>query len=62
MQDTSKNYDGLEFVSPITEILYIHSKVMIIDDSICILGSANINDRSLLGDRDSELCVVIEDG
>ena len=38
---------------PVTEIIYIHSKLMIVDDSKVILGSANINDRSLLGDRDS---------
>jgi phospholipase D1/2 len=38
---------------PVTEQLYIHSKLMIIDDQKVILGSANINDRSLLGDRDS---------
>ncbi|KAF2367478.1 Phospholipase D-like domain [Trinorchestia longiramus] len=47
---------------PVTEIVYIHSKLMIVDDMICIVGSANINDRSLRGDRDSELCVVIDDG
>ena len=34
---------------------------MIIDDRIALIGSANINDRSLLGSRDSELAVVIED-
>ncbi|KAL7218071.1 hypothetical protein ACSBR2_011359 [Camellia fascicularis] len=35
---------------------YVHSKIMIIDDciSISLIGSANINDRSLLGSRDSE--------
>ena len=38
---------------PVTEILYIHSKLMIVDDKNMIIGSANINDRSLLGDRDS---------
>jgi phospholipase D1/2 len=31
---------------------------MIIDDETIICGSANINDRSLLGDRDSELAVI----
>lgn len=25
------------------------------------MGSANINDRSLIGDRDSEIAMVIED-
>ncbi|CAF1211187.1 unnamed protein product, partial [Adineta ricciae] len=45
----------------VTEIIYIHSKLMIIDDRMAICGSANINDRSLLGIRDSEFCVVIND-
>ena len=44
-----------------TEIVYVHSKLMIIDDRMAICGSANINDRSLLGKRDSEVCVVIND-
>lgn len=43
----------LEGKNPVTEILYIHSKLMIVDDEKVILGSANINDRSLLGKRDS---------
>ncbi|KAK3885465.1 hypothetical protein Pcinc_010323 [Petrolisthes cinctipes] len=46
---------------PISELIYIHSKLMIVDDCKVIAGSANINDRSLKGDRDSELCLVIED-
>ena len=33
---------------------------MIVDDKRLIIGSANINDRSLLGSRDSELAVCIE--
>ncbi|XAR57043.1 Phospholipase D [Bertholletia excelsa] len=41
--------------------VHVHSKIMIIDDSISLIGSANINDRSLLGSRDSEIGVVIED-
>jgi phospholipase D1/2 len=28
---------------------------------MCICGSANINDRSLQGTRDSEICIVIND-
>lgn len=39
--------------TPSTEIIYVHSKLMIVDDTCTIIGSANINDRSLLGDRDS---------
>lgn len=30
---------------------------MIIDDNISIIGSANINDRSMNGIRDSEIAV-----
>jgi phospholipase D1/2 len=43
---------------PKTEIVYVHSKMMLVDDRMAIVGSANINDRSLLGDRDSEVAVV----
>ncbi|KAG0234011.1 hypothetical protein BGW42_006992 [Actinomortierella wolfii] len=45
----------------VTEELYIHSKLMIVDDRIIICGSANINDRSQLGYRDSEIAMIIED-
>lgn len=47
--------------TPTTEIIYIHSKLMIIDDEIVLMGSANINDRSLLGNRDSEIAMLTED-
>lgn len=46
---------------PVTEQIYIHSKMMIVDDQIVVVGSANINDRSMLGCRDSEFGIVIED-
>ena len=46
---------------PVTEIIYIHSKLMIVDDRVALIGSANINDRSMLGNRDSELAVTIEE-
>ncbi|KAF5673758.1 phospholipase [Fusarium heterosporum] len=45
----------------VSEELYIHSKLLIADDRIVICGSANLNDRSQLGDHDSEIAVVIED-
>lgn len=45
---------------PITELIYVHSKLMIVDDKVVICGSANINDRSLIGKRDSEVAVIIE--
>ena len=31
---------------PKTEIIYIHSKLLIADDEVVIMGSANLNDRS----------------
>lgn len=45
----------------VTEQLYVHAKVMIVDDRSCIIGSANINERSMLGNRDSEVAVVVRD-
>ena len=35
---------------------------MIVDDNIAICGSANVNDRSMSGGRDSELAMVITKG
>ncbi|GAA5895994.1 hypothetical protein JCM5296_003164 [Sporobolomyces johnsonii] len=45
----------------VTEETYIHSKLMIIDDRRVIMGSANLNDRSQNGDRDSEIACMYED-
>lgn len=47
--------------SLVTEQLYIHAKCMIVDDRIVIIGSANINERSLLGSRDSEVAAIVRD-
>jgi phospholipase D1/2 len=35
--------------------IYVHSKMVIVDDAIAMIGSANINQRSLDGARDSEI-------
>lgn len=35
-------------------------QLMIVDDCYLIMGSANVNDRSMLGSRDSELAIFIE--
>src|SRR2546426_374514 len=43
------------------EQVYIHGKVCIVDDRLAIIGSANINERSQRGDRDSEIAAVIRD-
>jgi phospholipase D1/2 len=45
----------------VSEQIYVHSKLIIVDDRVVIVGSANINDRSMLGDRDSEMCLFIQD-
>lgn len=47
--------------SLVTEQLYIHAKIMVVDDRYAIIGSANINERSMLGERDSEIAAVIYD-
>ncbi|EEE56196.1 hypothetical protein OsJ_05155 [Oryza sativa Japonica Group] len=38
-------------------MIYVHSKGMIVDDEYVIVGSANINQRSLAGSRDTEIAV-----
>ncbi|OMJ16123.1 Phospholipase D1 [Smittium culicis] len=48
-------------VQVVSEQVYVHCKLMIVDDRHIIIGSANINDRSMLGNRDSEVCAIIED-
>ncbi|XP_023593697.1 phospholipase D1 isoform X3 [Trichechus manatus latirostris] len=45
----------------VTELIYVHSKLLIADDNTVIIGSANINDRSMLGKRDSEIAVIVQD-
>ncbi|KAF3007611.1 Phospholipase D1 [Curvularia kusanoi] len=45
----------------VTEQLYIHAKIMVVDDRVAIIGSANINERSMLGSRDSEVAAIIRD-
>ncbi|WP_189458744.1 phospholipase [Jeongeupia chitinilytica] len=56
-----RNWDMLDG-KPVTEQIYVHSKLVIADDLVAVLGSANINDRSLQGDRDSELAIWVKDG
>ncbi|KAL4869922.1 hypothetical protein BDV12DRAFT_208212 [Aspergillus spectabilis] len=41
----------------VSEELYVHSKVLISDDRVMICGSANLNDRSFKGSRDSEIAL-----
>jgi len=50
-----------ELNSYVSELVYVHSKVMIVDDRRVIMGSANINERSQKGHGDSEIALVVED-
>ncbi|KAK9366044.1 hypothetical protein V1509DRAFT_631086 [Lipomyces kononenkoae] len=45
----------------VTEQLYIHAKAMIVDDRVALIGSANINERSMRGSRDSEVAAFVRD-
>ena len=45
----------------VTEQIYIHSKLLIVDDAVAIVGTANINDRSLTGNGDTEIAAVVVD-
>ncbi|KAJ1386116.1 Phospholipase D/Transphosphatidylase [Sesbania bispinosa] len=38
-------------------MIYVHAKGMIVDDEYVIIGSANINQRSLDGSRDTEIAM-----
>ncbi|CAI9113994.1 OLC1v1037458C4 [Oldenlandia corymbosa var. corymbosa] len=38
-------------------MIYVHTKMMIVDDEYIIIGSANINQRSMDGARDSEIAM-----
>ncbi len=43
-------------------MVYVHSKFMIVDDRYFILGSANLNERSQNGGRDSEIACGVWPG
>eukprot|EP00245_Coleochaete_scutata_P013408 TRINITY_DN543_c1_g4_i4.p1 TRINITY_DN543_c1_g4~~TRINITY_DN543_c1_g4_i4.p1 ORF type:complete len:819 (-),score=153.50 TRINITY_DN543_c1_g4_i4:387-2843(-) len=38
-------------------MVYVHAKMMVVDDEYVIIGSANVNQRSMAGDRDTELAM-----
>ncbi|KAG2331491.1 hypothetical protein Bca52824_002671 [Brassica carinata] len=38
-------------------MIYVHSKGMIVDDEFVLIGSVNINQRSLEGTRDTEIAM-----
>ena len=48
---TSDSYKHRRFM------IYVHSKGMIVDDEYVIIGSANINQRSMDGSKDTEIAM-----
>jgi phosphatidylserine/phosphatidylglycerophosphate/cardiolipin synthase-like enzyme len=58
---TSLRAHGHMLAGPVSEQVYVHSKLLIVDDRLVIIGSSNLNDRSMCGDRDSEIAVVVKD-
>ncbi|GGX92731.1 phospholipase D-like domain-containing protein [Pseudoduganella dura] len=38
--------------------IYIHSKLLIVDDVFCTLGSANLNQRSMIGDSELNMATI----
>ena len=48
---------GEVFRQTMRQMIYVHSKMMIVDDAYINVGSANINERSMAGTRDSEIAV-----
>lgn len=59
--DTSK-CSPLDSSKPFPDIpIYVHSKLLIVDDFIMVTGSANVNDRSMTGTVDTEIAVTIVD-
>ncbi|CAG8504405.1 15519_t:CDS:2, partial [Acaulospora colombiana] len=59
--DLAGDYENDPTGAYVTEEILIHSSLLIADDRTVIIGSANLNDRSLNGDHDSEIAAIIED-
>ena len=38
-------------------MIYLHAKGMVVDDELVVIGSANINQRSMDGSRDTEIAM-----
>jgi phospholipase D1/2 len=57
----AQGHAELEKENFVQEELYIHAKLLIADDKTVICGSSNINDRSQIGNHDSELSIVLQD-
>lgn len=57
----ARNFGQIPNGPMVSEQIYVHSKCLVADDNVAIIGSANINDRSLMGDRDSEIAAMVVD-
>ena len=57
LEDPAPGSLGEIFRRTMRQMIYVHSKMMIVDDAYIIVGSANINERSMAGTRDSEIAV-----
>merc|ERR1712062_327818 len=55
--DPPKSKMEIKFRETLRQMITVNSKMMIVDDSYIIVGSANINERSLSGRRDTEIAV-----
>jgi phosphatidylserine/phosphatidylglycerophosphate/cardiolipin synthase-like enzyme len=44
------------------EDIYVHAKLMIVDDELVVLGSANVNQKSMTHDSEVDIAVVDADG
>jgi phospholipase D1/2 len=58
-------YDRLRFCTPVTAggaDIYVHAKVLVVDDSLLRVGSSNINNRSMGLDTECDLAVEAREG
>lgn len=55
LSSTFNNSIAAKMRNSLRLMIYVHSKMAIFDDEYIILGSANINERSMNGNRDTEM-------
>ncbi|XP_016192149.1 phospholipase D alpha 1 [Arachis ipaensis] len=56
-QKENKDNDYMNAQKARRFMIYVHSKMMIVDDKYIIIGSANMNERSMNGGRDTEIAM-----
>jgi phospholipase D1/2 len=54
---TNSSYQVSDSFNQRRFMIYVHAKGMIVDDEYVIVGSANINQRSLAGTKDTEIAM-----